>query len=217
MRTDTPKTIYLKDYTAPFYLVDSVYLDIRIFAGRTEVTAKTKFRKNHDGHEDLVLNGEDMVLRAVKINGAAAEFSVDEKFLTLKCPGDAFELETLVEIVPEKNTSLEGLYQSGGTYCTQCESEGFRKITYFPDRPDVMTIFTVRVESDKATCPVLLSNGNLVEEGDAGNGRHFTVWNDPFAKPCYLFALVAGDLVHIRDSFTTMTGMKPSAIMQWNP
>jgi aminopeptidase N len=206
MRTDTPKTIYLKDYTAPLYLVDSVYLDIRIFAGRTEVTAKTQFRKNHDGQEDLVLNGEDMTLRAVKLNGAPAEFSVDKKFLTLKCPGDTFELETIVEIVPEKNTSLEGLYQSGGTYCTQCESEGFRKITYFPDRPDVMTVFTVRVEGDKSTCPVLLSNGNLVEEGDAGNGRHFTVWNDPFAKPCYLFALVAGDLVDIRDSFTTMTG-----------
>ena len=208
MKTDTPKTIYLKDYAAPLYTVDNIDLVIRIYQGRTHVIAKTKFKKNHDGNEPLVLNGENMKLLSVKIDGGIADYSVDDKFLTISAPGSSFELETEVEIVPEENTSLEGLYQSGGTYCTQCESEGFRKITYFPDRPDVMTLFMVRIEADKATCPVLLSNGNLMAEGDLDDGRHFAIWHDPFPKPCYLFALVAGDLVHIQDEFITMTGRK---------
>ena len=123
-------------------------------------------------------------------------------------PAKAFILETEVVIEPEKNTRLEGLYQSGGNYTTQCEAEGFRRITYYPDRPDVMTTFTVRIEADKKTCPVLLSNGNLTESGDAGGGRHFAVWKDPFPKPCYLFALVAGDLTHIHDTYKTKSGRK---------
>ncbi|MGZ9097856.1 MAG: aminopeptidase N [Micavibrio sp.] len=206
MKTETPQTIFLKDYTPPLYLVEHIDLHVRIFAGKTLVTAKTKYKKNHKGSEDIVLNGERMKLLSVKIDGESVEYTVDDKFLTLTCPGEKFELETEVEIVPEENTSLEGLYQSGGTYCTQCEAEGFRKITYFPDRPDVMTTFTVWIEADKKSCPVLLSNGNLLKQGEIGEDRHFTVWHDPFPKPCYLFALVAGDLVDIRDSFTTMTG-----------
>ncbi len=234
MRTENPTTIYLKDYTTPAYQVEDVNLTFRIFSGKTTVAARTRFKKSIPGAPDLVLNGERLKLLSVKINGADAQYTVDEKFLTLPCPGDSFTLETEVEICPEENTALEGLYMSGGNYCTQCEAEGFRKITYFPDRPDVMTVFTTRIEADKALFPVLLSNGNLVEEGDLfphpnplpegnpspfreregpaqregeGNAaRHYAVWHDPFPKPCYLFALVAGNLVHIRDSFTTMTG-----------
>ncbi|MDB5491039.1 MAG: Membrane alanine aminopeptidase [Micavibrio sp.] len=206
MRTDTPRTIYLKDY-APFpFSVEDVQLTFRIFPGKTNVVAVTKYTRIAAGTPDLVLNAENMDILSVKISGAPVQFTRDEKFLTIAGPDQSFTLETEVSISPENNTALEGLYMSGGNYCTQCESEGFRKITPFPDRPDQMTIFTVRVEADKKTCPVLLSNGNLVDEGDLDGGRHFTTWHDPFAKPCYLFALVAGDLVNIRDSFTTMSG-----------
>lgn len=206
MRTDTPKTIYLKDYTPYPYALNKVDLSFDIKPGQTRVTAKLNFTKKADGTPDLVLHGERVKLISVRVDGVDAKHTVDEKLLTLPCPGDSFTLETDVEICPEENTTLEGLYTSGGNYFTQCEAEGFRKITYFPDRPDVMTIFTVRVEADKSAFPILLSNGNLIESGDLANGRHFTTWNDPFRKPSYLFALVAGDLVHIRDSFTTMTG-----------
>jgi aminopeptidase N len=204
MRTDTPKTIYLKDYVPFPFKVDNIHLTFRIFPGKTMVTAQTTFTRVTPG--ELILNAENMNVISVKIDGADAPFTRDEKFLTVAVPGDHFTLETEVEISPENNTALEGLYMSGGNYCTQCESEGFRKVTPFPDRPDVMTIFTVRVEADRKACPVLLSNGNLIEEGDLPDGRHFTVWNDPFPKPCYLFALVAGSLVHIRDSYTTNSG-----------
>lgn len=212
MRTDTtpaPKTVYLKDYQSPRYLIESVHLTFRIFEEKTVVLSRVRFTKNHDGNEPLVLNGEKLALKSVALDGkSVSDYQADEKFLVLPCPGDQFTLETEVEIDPAGNTALEGLYKSGGNWCTQCEAEGFRKITYFPDRPDVMTIFTVRVEADKKTCPVLLSNGNLVEEGGLPGARHFTVWHDPFPKPCYLFALVAGDLVYIQDHFTTMTSRK---------
>lgn len=210
MRTDTapaPKTIYLKDYQKPRYLVESVHLTFQIFDGKTVVLSKINFQKNHDGNEPLILNGERLVLKSVVLDGKpVTDYQIDDKFLTLQSPGEKFTLETEVEIDPAGNTALEGLYMSGGNWCTQCEAEGFRKITYFPDRPDVMTIFTTRIEGDKTKCPVLLSNGNKTEEGDMPDGRHFTVWHDPFPKSCYLFALVAGDLVYIQDHFKTMTG-----------
>lgn len=207
MRTDTPKTIFLKDYAAPAYRIDHINMSFQIFPGRTIVTAKASYHCNIDDTPSaLILNAEKMKIHDVMVNGNECDFHHDEKFLTIKSPGQKFELTTIVEINPEENTSLEGLYQSGGTYCTQCEAEGFRKITPFLDRPDAMTKFTVRVEADKAICPVLLSNGNLIEEGNLADGRHFTTWEDPFPKPCYLFALVAGDLVHIRDSYTTSSG-----------
>ena len=212
MRTDTatpPKTVYLKDYQAPPYLIESVHLTFKIFEEKTIVLSQISFTKNHDGNEPLVLNGEKLTLKSVVIDGkSVSDYQVDDKFLTITAPGSAFTLETEVEIDPAGNTALEGLYKSGGNWCTQCEAEGFRKITYFTDRPDVMTIFTTRIEADKKTCPVLLSNGNLIDEGELIDNRHFTVWNDPFSKPCYLFALVAGDLVHIQNHFTTMTGRK---------
>ncbi|MCM2344989.1 MAG: aminopeptidase N, partial [Alphaproteobacteria bacterium] len=210
MRTDTPiapKTVYLKDYQSPRYLIEDVYLTFKIFEEKTIVLSKIRFRKNHEGNEPLILNGEHLFLKAVAIDGnPVSHYQLDDKSLTIPAPGDQFVLETEVEIDPAANTALEGLYKSGGNWCTQCEAEGFRKITYFPDRPDVMTIFTTQIEADKKICPVLLSNGNLTKEGELPDGRHYTVWHDPFPKPCYLFALVAGDLVYIQDHFRTMTG-----------
>ena len=209
MRTDdstAPRPVFLKDYAPYPYRVDTIDLSVRIYPGKTLVGSKMTLRRVAEGAPDLTLNGERLKLLSVKIDGADAQFTADEKTLTLPCPGESFTLETEVEICPEENTALEGLYMSGGNYCTQCEAEGFRKITYFPDRPDVMSVFTTRIEARKDSFPVLLSNGNLIEEGDLPDGRHYTLWHDPFPKPCYLFALVAGDLVHIRDSFTTMSG-----------
>ena len=209
MRTETPKTVYLKDYKAPDYLVKKSDLIVRIFDTHTEVMSSTVYKKNHDGTNDVVLDGENMKLVSVKLNGnelSPSDYTVDAHKLTLPCPGVDFGLEITTHCDPANNTSLEGLYKSGTTYCTQCESQGFRWITYFPDRPDIMTVFSTRIEADEKTFPVLLSNGNLVEEGKLDGGRHFTLWHDPFPKPCYLFALVAGNLEYIQDSFTTMTG-----------
>jgi aminopeptidase N len=208
MRTDTPKTIFLKDYTPPPYKAKHIDLKFEIFDGRTVVHAKTQFVKNHKGNEPLFLHGEDMKLVSIKLDGTDIKADISDTGLTLQPDKDLFTLDVITEIYPEQNTRLEGLYCSGGTYCTQCEAEGFRRITYYTDRPDVMATFTVRVEADSAACPVLLSNGNLVEKGTAGNGRHFTVWEDPTPKPCYLFALVAGNLEHVHDTFTTRSGNK---------
>ena len=157
----------------------------------------------------------ELQLRSVKLNGAALPPSAYERTakggLLLPGPlpdGAPFELELVTATKPQENTSLEGLYKSSGNFCTQCEAEGFRRITFYLDRPDVMARFTTRVEADAAKYPVLLSNGNLVSRGAAPGGRHFTVWEDPFPKPCYLFALVAGDLAETADSFTTASGRR---------
>ena len=170
------------------------------------------------GHASAALElagSPELELRSVKLNGAtlpAAAYSRTPKG-GLLLPGplpDAapFELELVTACRPQENTSLEGLYKSSGNFCTQCEAEGFRRITFYLDRPDVMARFTTRVEADAAKYPVLLSNGNLVARGSAAGGRHFTVWEDPFPKPCYLFALVAGDLAETADSFTTASGRR---------
>lgn len=206
MRTDTPKTIYLKDYKTPAYLAEHVDLTFKIFDDKTIVISSTRYKKNHDGNEPLVLNGEHLKLLSVKLDGTEPDHTVDDKFLTINVHDvEEFVLEVETEIDPASNTRLEGLYMSGGNWCTQCEAEGFRTITYFQDRPDVMATFKVRLEADKKTCPVLLSNGNLIEEGDLpdDDSRHFALWHDPFPKPCYLFALVAGQLVYIEDTFKT--------------
>lgn len=208
MRTDTPKTIYLKDYKPYPYAVEHIGLVFDIYDDRTDVTATLKLSRKND--EPLYLNGEDLELVSIKKDGVEfTEYTKDDKGLTIPAPAEKnFTLETVTRIYPEKNTRLEGLYKSGGNYCTQCEAEGFRRITYYPDRPDVLTKFTTRIEADKKNCPVLLSNGNKIEEGNLAEGRHYTVWEDPFPKPCYLFALVAGDLTHIHDTFTTKSGRK---------
>jgi len=212
-RDASPRAIHLKDYQPPAFLVDTVDLKVDLRERATRVQARLALRRNPalpagEGSA-LRLNGEQLALRSVAIDGrplAAGEYAVDDESLTVYAVPDAFTLETEVEIVPEDNTALEGLYTSGSMYCTQCEAEGFRKITWFPDRPDVMARFTTTVAADKERYPVLLSNGNPVASGDLAGGRHFVTWQDPFPKPSYLFALVAGDLRCIEDRYTTASG-----------
>jgi aminopeptidase N len=208
MKTDAPKTIYLKDYTPYPYDVLGIGLMFDIRPGLTTVKAVTRFRRK--GKEPLVLNGEDLVLKSIRLDDVelkAGDYTVSETHLTLPAPkAEEFTLEIITAIEPEKNTRLEGLYMSGGNYCTQCEAEGFRRITYYPDRPDVMTTFMTRIEADEKSMPVLLSNGNLTAEGQLEGGRHYAIWHDPHPKPCYLFALVAGNLQEVHDTFTTKSG-----------
>ncbi|HEV2531060.1 aminopeptidase N [Phenylobacterium sp.] len=208
MRTETPQPIRLSDYRPPAFLIDEVSLAFDLAPNSTRVTATLNVRRNGASSEPLKLNGERLKLISVAIDGRTlneAERSVDPEFLTVADVPDAFVLTTEVEIDPENNKALEGLYMSGGRFCTQCEAEGFRKITYWPDRPDVLSRFTVRIEAD-AKFQHLLSNGNLIEAGELPGGRHFAVWNDPFPKPCYLFALVAGELDVLEDKLVTMSG-----------
>lgn len=190
-----PQTIYLADYTPPAYLIDTVHLTFQLAPNATRVVSRIAFRPNPDAKSrDFFLHGEELKLISAHIDGAAISPDVTERGLTCDVPDRPFVFEAEVEIAPAANTALEGLYMSNGMYCTQCEAEGFRKITYYPDRPDVMAVFTVKIESD---LPVLLSNGNPVAAGE---------WHDPWPKPAYLFALVAGDLIAHPDTFTTMSG-----------
>jgi len=204
----TPKTIYLKDYTPAPYRVAHVNLTFVLLPEKTIVTSSVDYVSNPaNTSTDLVLHGQDQSIITVEKDGKPFDdYIIADDKITITNAGEKFTLTIVTEIDPASNTALEGLYQSQGTYCTQCEAEGFRRITYFQDRPDVLSTFTVRIEGDKARCPVMLSNGNLAETGTLADGRHFTVWHDPFPKPCYLFALVAGDLVRTEDTFTTMTG-----------
>ncbi len=203
------KTIYLKDYQKPAYAIDSVTLDF--YLTDTVCTVTNTMRLTQKDKEPLTLHGEDLTLERVELDGnvlAAERYEVTEDGLTIKDLPSAFTLTIVNTIEPAKNTQLSGLYRSSHMFCTQCEAQGFRRITYFLDRPDVLTSFTTRIEADKASYPVLLSNGNCIDRGDSEDGRHFVVWEDPFNKPAYLFALVAGDLAHIEDHFTTMSGRK---------
>ncbi len=210
MRTDTaPAPTLLADYKAPDFHIDTVALDFALDPKKTRVTSVLAVRRAGDAKADLVLNGEDIALISVRVDGKTLKrsaYKLSQTHLTLSGLPDACEIEIVTTCAPKDNTQLMGLYVSGGRFCTQCEAEGFRRITYFPDRPDVLSTYTVRMEGDKAAYPTLLSNGNLTDSGDLGGGRHFAIWNDPFRKPCYLFALVAGQFDKIDDSFTTMTG-----------
>ena len=214
MKTDQPVAIYRKDYRPFSYAIDRLDLSFKLFNDKTIVKATALYNGVESGDQplgSLFLYGEDLELVGIRVDGVTLleeQYTVEEKGLTIKNPGRSFTLEVETVIYPEKNSSLEGLYRSSGNYCTQCEAEGFRKITYYPDRPDVLTVFTTRIEADKTQCPVMLSNGNLVQQGDLSNGRHFVVWEDPFAKPSYLFALVAGQLVSLNDQFITRSGRK---------
>ena len=211
MRTDTPQPIRLSEYRPPAFLIDEVALDFDLEPSATRVKARLKVRRNGEGDEPLVLDGVRLKLQSVAIDGRAlsdADYALSAEQLSIPSLPDAFVLETEVEIDPKGNSALEGLYMSGGRFCSQCEAEGFRKITYWPDRPDVLSRFTVRMQADKAAYPRLLSNGNLLEAGELDGGRHYALWNDPFPKPCYLFALVAGELDVLEDSFLTMSGRK---------
>ncbi len=211
MRDAQPNAIYLKDYQPPAYLIDETHLDFQLDEEQTLVDSRLKLRRNPAAQpvEVLELDGAELELVVIEIDGEAladGAYSVTEDKLHLLSPPEQFELRCVTRIAPQDNTSLEGLYKSRTMFCTQCEAEGFRKITYYLDRPDVMSVFTVRLEADAERYPVLLSNGNLVDSGTAGNGRHWTSWNDPFPKPSYLFALVAGELEQVTDSFTTASG-----------
>lgn len=209
MHTETlPQPVYLKDYKAPDYLVETVDLLFQIYDGFTTVTNTARYKRNTEALGTLVLNGEFTELLSVRIDGQEALYEKGKETLTLQNLPTAFTLEIVTRFDPAENTALDGLYKSEDMYCTQCEAQGFRRITYFQDRPDIMTIFTTRIEADRTLFPVLLSNGNLVKEGALPEGRHFAEWHDPFRKPCYLFALVAGNLEYIQDYFTTMTGRR---------
>jgi aminopeptidase N len=209
MRTDQPTSIRLSEYRPPAYLIDTVDLSFDLKPSATRVKAALKVRRNGDHTDALRLDGVRLKLISVCIDGKkldAGDYKLTDEAMSIADVPGAFLLETEVEIDPSANTALEGLYLSGGRFCTQCEAEGFRKITYFLDRPDVLTRYTVRVEANAKTYPRLLSNGNRIDAGHPSGGRHFAVWSDPFPKPCYLFALVAGELDCLSDSFVTMTG-----------
>ncbi|GAB2851629.1 aminopeptidase N [Pseudoduganella ginsengisoli] len=210
MRTDSPQTIFRKDYTPPSYLVHTVELGFDLDPARTIVASRVTLTRNPDGKsKDIVLHGEDIELVALRMNGKTLEpgqYLLGANTLTIpKAPQQAtLEIETLC--APVNNTTLSGLYVSNGSFYTQCEAEGFRRITYFPDRPDVMAKYTVMLRADKERYPVLLSNGNLLEQGDLGDGRHYAKWEDPFKKPSYLFALVAAKLVCQEETYTLKSG-----------
>ncbi|MEM9854816.1 MAG: aminopeptidase N, partial [Pseudomonadota bacterium] len=206
MRDAAPQTIYLKDYRAPAHWVDDVHLTFVLHPKRTRVISRIRFRPNDGAPGPFFLHGEGLKLLSAKIDGREIDPEISETGLTCPTPAAPFLFEAEVEISPETNTALEGLYMSNGMYCTQCEAEGFRKITYYPDRPDVMAPFTVRIES---ALPVLLSNGN-----PGARGPGFAEWHDPWKKPAYLFALVAGELLATRSDFTTMEG-RDVALAVW--
>ena len=212
MRTEQARPVRLQDYRPPDWLVETVDLDVSLHPTATRVRASLQLKPNASGGAPaaVVLDGDGLNLVSVAIDGVPLppeHYVATPDSLTIsQAPPRAFRLDIETRIDPSANTQLSGLYRSGGTYCTQCEAEGFRRITYFPDRPDVMAVYTTRIEADKAEAPVLLVNGNLVEQGDLPGGRHFAVWKDPFRKPSYLFALVGGTLACVEDRFRTKSG-----------
>ncbi|PHR79637.1 aminopeptidase N [Henriciella sp.] len=207
LRTDTPVSIKLEDYTPYPFEIDEVSLDFSLDPKATRVKARMKVRRTGEG--SFVLDGVKLKLNAISLDGKSlgpGDYSRDDEKLTISNVPDQFTLETDVTIDPSSNTALSGLYISGGRFCSQCEATGFRHITYWPDRPDVMSRFHVRMDADKSKYPILLSNGTPGESGDHSDGRHYAEWDDPHPKPSYLFALCAGDYDVWRDTFTTMNG-----------
>ncbi len=212
MKDPRPQPIYRKDYRPPHYWIDQVDLHVSLHEDHAEIRSTLHLRRNENtaaGPQPLVLDGEGLELRSIAIDGtplADEAWETDDQTLTVHQVPARFELTTVVRVEPQNNTQLEGLYRSGKTFCTQCEAEGFRRITYYLDRPDVMARYTTTIEADKARYPVLLSNGNREAEGDLEGGRHFVRWRDPFPKPSYLFALVAADLRCHSGEHTTASG-----------
>lgn len=207
-----PEVKFLKDYRPPYYRVDHINLYFDLNEDHCVVTASMTIRRNTgeaDENSPLILDGRDMELMAVMLDGnilTESDYYLSDDSMMIANVPTTFTLDITTRLKPHENTSLEGLYRSGGMFCTQCEAQGFRKITYFPDRPDVMATYRCTIEADQHAYPVLLSNGNPVNRGELPNGRHFVTWEDPFKKPCYLFALVAGDLTCIEDTFRTCSG-----------
>ena len=212
MLRDNPPTIYLKDYTPPEFAIDQVDLRFELGEKHTVVTSELRLHALETGGHlptTLTLHGLELELLELVLDGEAVDskqYRVEGETLSIDDVPEKFRLKIVTRIYPQNNTSLEGLYVSNNKFCTQCEAEGFRKITYYPDRPDVMAPFTTTLVADKAKYPVLLSNGNLVEKGDLDDGQHFAIWKDPFKKPSYLFALVAGNLDCLEDKYTTASG-----------
>lgn len=219
MSVEHPKTVYLKDYQVPDFLIDTVHLHFEIGDEKTVVTTVLNMQRNPDAKNasaPLVLVGDELTLLSVSLDGRVLiekEYTADAQTLTINSVPNQFVLETHVAIYPQKNTQLMGLYASRNNLCTQCESEGFRRITYYLDRPDVMARFTTTISADKDKYAYLLSNGNLIEEKILHNNRRWVHWEDPSRKPCYLFALVAGDFDVIADTFTTMSGKKVDLVL----
>ncbi len=221
MKTEQAKTIYLKNYRVPAFLIENTDLRFELAEQSSRVISILEMRRNPElignNIDQLVLDGQDMVLEKLLLNGRellVSEYVIGDETLTILSLAasagfsESFKLECHTLIKPQDNTSLEGLYKSQKMFCTQCEAEGFRKITYYLDRPDVMSRFTTTIVADKARYPILLSNGNPIASGELENGQHWVTWEDPFKKPCYLFALVAGDLAHIEDTFTTCSNRR---------
>jgi aminopeptidase N len=215
MRTEESLPVRLEDYRPPDWLVDTVTLNVTLDAAATRIQSLLYLKPNPEAGAPapLVLDGDGLHLVSVRLDGAllsAGEYVATPDRLTIpQPPNGSFRLEVETLVDPSANTQLMGLYRSNATYCTQCEAEGFRRITYFPDRPDVMAVYTTRIEADRAEAPILLANGNLVEAGEVpGTGRHFAVWHDPYPKPSYLFALVGGDLACVEDVFVTRSGRR---------
>ncbi len=215
MKSETPKPILLADYRPPEFLIDTVHLDIALAPAKTRVVSKLEVRRNPassaTGKVPLKLDGEFLKLESVTLDGKKlkpSSYRLDDTSLTISSPPKGpFRLEVVTIVNPKTNTALQGIYLSRGIYCSQCEAQGFRRITYFLDRPDVLAKYTVRIEADVETAPVLLANGNPVERGTLlGGERHYAVWHDPHPKPSYLFAIVGGDLSPIASTFTTQSG-----------
>lgn len=200
-------TVYLKNYQPPFFAIETLNLNFDLYDDHALVSNELKLIRQHEG--PLHLYGDELELVSVHMNGQKLEPSAyvlqPDALIIENCP-DEFALKIVTRIYPQNNTQLSGLYRSNHLFCTQCEAEGFRRITYFLDRPDVLTTYTTRISADKKQYPVLLSNGNLIDTGTTADGRHWVIWQDPFKKPSYLFALVAGDLACIRDTFVTSSG-----------
>src|SRR5215203_6035160 len=224
MRTDTPQIVRLEDYRPSDFLIDRVELDIRLHPTETRVLATLAIRPNPKGRRaaPLELDGDELRLVALSVDGraaSAADYAATPQSLTIpRPPARPFTLMIETAVNPSANTKLMGLYRSGGVYCTQCEAEGFRRITYFLDRPDVLAVYTTRLEGDRDTEPLLLGNGNPVEAGGvAGTNRHYAVWHDPFPKPSYLFAIVGGALGAVGKTYTTTSGRKVEIAVHVEP
>lgn len=212
MSKNDNELIKLSNYRHTDYSIDCVDLNIELHAHHADVTAHLKIIRDSDDDTPLILDGDELNLIALQMNGiplAHDRYSASPQSLTIMPPdSDHFTLDIVTRLEPAANMKLMGLYQSHGTYCTQCEAEGFRRITYFLDRPDILSTYTTRIEGDKKTAPILLGNGNLIENGDLQDGRHYAIWHDPHPKACYLFAMVAGDLGVYSDYFLTQSGRK---------
>ena len=215
MRTDNGQVIHLNNYKIADYTVTHVDLSFKLDAHATRVASLLNIEraKGVDSKTPLLLDGDELVLKSAKVNGTdlgGEDYVITPHSLEILRPPakKKFTVEIEVEINPQANTKLMGLYRSGGKYCTQCEAEGFRRITYFPDRPDVLATYTTRIEADRNEAPILLGNGNVVSKGKLEKNRHYALWHDPFPKPSYLFALVAGELGAIHKNFKTASGKK---------